>query len=212
MPTIRVAIVEDSAAMRDGLSMILNGSPGFTCTCAAADAEAALDRIPLDPPDVVLMDINLPEMSGVECVRRLKERLPATQIIMLTIEVDSRRVFQSLEAGASGYLVKDLPPAEILESIQEAYRGGAPMSSQVARMVVQSFHRRSSSPAAEENLTPREEEILGLLAKGYRTKEVADKLAITPFTVSWHLRNIYDKFHVRSCAGAVARFLRRRGE
>jgi len=160
----------------------------------------------------VLMDINLPQMSGVECVRQLRQRLPNTRIIMLTIEENSRRVFESLAAGASGYLVKNLPPEEILESIREVHRGGAPMSSQIARMVVDSFHRPSPTESDQEKLTQREEDILSLMAKGYRTKEVAEELGITPFTVSWHLRNIYDKFHVRSSAGAVARFLQRSNE
>lgn len=209
MPDIKVAIVEDHAAMRDGLAMILNGSLGFTCTCAAQNADEALQRIPLNPPDVILMDIHLPGKSGIECVRRLKLLLPATPIVMLTIEEDASRVFQSLEAGASGYLVKNLPPAEILEAIQEVHRGGAPMSSQVARLVVQSFHRRGASRLADENLTRREEEILELISKGYRTKEAAVTLNISGQTVETHLRNVYDKLHVRSRAAAVAKYLQR---
>ena len=209
MPDIKVAIVEDHAAMRDGLAMILNGSPGFTCACATQNAEEALQRISLNPPDVVLMDINLPGKSGIECVRQLKLLLPAMPIIMLTIEENAQRVFQSLEAGASGYLVKNLPPAEILAAIQEAHRGGAPMSSQIARLVVQSFHRRGATCSSSENLTLREEEILGLVSKGYRTKEVAVALEISDQTVETHLRNVYNKLQVRSRAAAVAKFLQR---
>jgi DNA-binding NarL/FixJ family response regulator len=205
--TIRVAIVEDTAAMREGLAAILGGSPGFACVCACASAEEALRQLPPLQPEVVLMDINLPGQSGVECVPQLKARLPEAQIVMLTIETDSRRVFESLAAGATGYLVKNVPPAGILAAIEEVRRGGSPMSSQIARMLVQTFHRQGPASRAEENLTNREQEILRLIAKGYRTKEVAEALAISTLTVETHLRNIYDKLHVRSRAGAVARFL-----
>ena len=190
MPDIKVAVVEDNAAMREGLKLILNGSAGFTCVGAMADAESALRSIPNDPPDVVLMDINLPGKSGIECVWQLKARLPKLQIIMLTIEADSQLVFESLQAGASGYLVKNLPPTEILESIQDAHNGGAPMSSQIARMVVKSFQKRAASVPEKENLTTREAEILGMCARGFRTKEVAEALGISPLTVQTHLRNI----------------------
>lgn len=206
---IRVSLVEDNAAIRDSLAAILNGSPGFAGLHICTTAEEALRKILSEPPDVVLMDINLPGMSGIECVRRLKERLPQLQIIMLTIEEDSRRVFESLEAGANGYLVKHLPPAEILEAIQEIHRGGSPMSSQIARLVVQTFQARGQSRRLEENLTPREEEILTWLTKGYRSKEIADALGIATQTVNVHLRNIYEKLHVRSRAEAVAKFLRK---
>src|SRR5664279_1947708 len=168
--TIRVAIVEDTAAMREGLAAILDGSPGFACVCACASAEEALRQIPPLQPEVVLMDINLPGQSGIECVPQLKARLPEAQIVMLTIEVDSRRVFESLAAGATGYLVKSVPPAGILTAIEEVRRGGSPMSSQIARMLVQSFQRHGPASRAEENLTNREQEILRLIAKGYRSK------------------------------------------
>jgi DNA-binding NarL/FixJ family response regulator len=209
MSNIRVAIVEDNASMREGLAMILNGSPGFECVCACGSAEEALRQLPIQAPDVVLMDINLPRRSGIECVRQITNQLPEMQIVMLTIEEDSRRVFESLEAGASGYLVKNVPPATILAAIEEVRRGGSPMSSQIARMLVQSFHRRGPSKKDEENLTSREEEILKLIAKGYRTKEAADALSISPQTIETHLRNIYAKLHVRSRAAAVARFIQR---
>ena len=203
---IRVAIVEDTPSVREGLETILNTSAGFTCVCACASAEEALQKLPLLKPAVVLMDINLPGQSGIVCVQRLKEQLPNVLIVMLTIEEDSRRVFQSLAAGATGYLVKSVPPAGILAAIEEVHRGGSPMTSQIARMLVQSFQRPApASPG--ENLTPREQEILRLVAKGYRTKEVAEALAISSLTVESHLRNVYDKLHVRSRAGAVARFL-----
>jgi len=155
------------------------------------------------------MDINLPRRSGIDCVRQLRIQSPQVQIIMLTIEEDSDRVFESLAAGATGYLVKNVPPASILDAIQEVHRGGSPMSSQIARMLVQSFHKTRSAVPAREALTDREEEILGLIARGYRSKEVAGELGISVQTVETHLRNIYDKLHVRSRAGAVARFLTR---
>jgi DNA-binding NarL/FixJ family response regulator len=208
MSTIKVALVEDNESVREALAAILNGSPGFHCICACGSAEEALRQIPLTPPDVVLMDINLPRRSGIDCVRQLRAQLPNLQIIMLTIEEDSRRVFESLEAGATGYLVKNVAPAKILAAVEEVHRGGSPMSSQIARMLVQSFHKKASAKP-EEELTPREEEILRLIAKGYRTKEVAEDLKISSQTVETHLRNVYDKLHVRSRAGAVALFLSR---
>jgi DNA-binding NarL/FixJ family response regulator len=203
---IRVAVVEDTILVREALCTILNGSAGFECICACATAEEAMKKIPLARPDVVLMDINLPGRSGIECVRHLKDLDPKLQIVMLTIEENSQRVFESLQAGATGYLVKNVPPSGILAAIQEVHRGGSPMSSQIARMLVQSFHRPSPTARGEGNLTNREEEILRLVAKGYRTKEVAEALSIGSATVETHLRNIYDKLHVRSRAGAVARF------
>jgi len=209
MPHIKVAIVEDNASVREGLATILDASPGFKCVCACGSTEEALRQLSADLPDVVLMDINLPRRSGIDCVRQLRIQLPQVQIIMLTIEEDSDRVFESLAAGATGYLVKNVPPASILDAIQEVHRGGSPMSSQIARMLVQSFHKTRSAVPAREALTDREEEILGLIARGYRSKEVAGELGISVQTVETHLRNIYDKLHVRSRAGAVARFLTR---
>lgn len=209
MPNIKVAIVEDNASVREGLTVILNDSPGFKCICACGSAEEALRQLPAASPDVVLMDINLPRRSGIDCVRQLRGQLPQIQVIMLTIEEDSERVFESLAAGATGYLVKNVPPSTILASIQEVHRGGSPMSSQIARMLVQSFHKAPSTAPTKESLTDREEQILQLVARGYRSKEVADDLGISTQTVETHLRNIYDKLHVRSRAGAVARFLTR---
>lgn len=209
MPDIKVAIVEDNASVREGLAAILNGSPGFQCQCACKNAEEALQKIPLDPPEVVLMDINLPRQSGIACVRDLKARLPDLQIIMLTIEEDNERVFQSLEAGANGYLVKNVPPVKILEAVEEVHRGGSPMSSQIARLLVRFFNQRPPLRQQEENLTPREQEVLHLVAKGYRSKEVAEVLSVSTQTVETHLRNLYSKLHVRSRAEAVAKFLKR---
>lgn len=207
MPDIRVALVEDNASVRDGLAALISGSPGFTCVGACRSAEEALQRLPDLHPEVILMDINLPRLSGIECTRSLKERMPAAHVVMLTIEEDSQRVFESLQAGATGYLVKNTPPARILEAIQEVHRGGSPMSGPIARLIVRSFHRPPPPSQPDARLTPREEEVLQLVARGYRSKEVADALKIGVHTVETHLRNIYERLHVRSRAEAVARFL-----
>ena len=205
--SIKVSLVEDNQSIRQSLGEILDSTLGFRLGDACATGEEALRRLPNNPPDVVLMDINLPRKSGVHCVRELKRCLPRTQFIMLTIEDDSQRVFESLQAGATGYLVKNVPPDRILAAIEEAHRGGSPMSSQIARMLVQAFQAKRPSAERDEELTPRESEILTLLTKGYRSKEVAEELTISVQTVHTHLRNIYEKLHVRSRAEAVARYL-----
>lgn len=206
---IRVAIVEDNETIRESLGLILDGSPGFGCAGAWETAEEAVREIPKRSVDVVLMDINLPKQSGIECVRQLKALLPNLQVIMLTIEDDSRAVFDSLAAGATGYLVKNLPPIQILAAVEEVHRGGSPMSSQIARLLVRKFQETSPQPGAAPALTPRETEVLSLAAKGYRSKEIADELSLSTQTVQTHFRNIYEKLHVRSRTEAVARFLRR---
>jgi DNA-binding NarL/FixJ family response regulator len=166
-----------------------------------------LRGIPEQRPDVVLMDINLPGSSGIECVRRLTERIPKLMVIMLTIEEDARRVFESLRAGATGYLLKNEPMQEILTAIQDVYAGGSPMSSEIARMIVRSFKAPAQAERPLEDLTAREQEILELTAKGFRSKEVGSTLGISQRTVETHLRSIYDKLHVRSRVEAVSRFL-----
>jgi DNA-binding NarL/FixJ family response regulator len=206
---IRVAIVEDNDSIRESLALILDGSPGLRCHGAWRTAEAALENLPRKPADVVLMDINLPGQSGIECVRQLKAMLPKLQIIMLTIEDDSQKVFESLKAGASGYLIKNLPPMQILAAVEEVHRGGSPMSSQIARMLVQQFQQAGRGHDQIAHLTPREEEVLGLAVKGYRSKEIADALSLSTQTVQTHFRNLYEKLHVRSRAQAVARYLGR---
>jgi len=205
--SIKVSIVEDNQSIRQSLAEIMDSTPGFRLGDACATGEEALRRLPNNPADVVLMDINLPRLSGIQCVRDLKRCLPKTQFIMLTIEDDSQRVFESLEAGATGYLVKNVVPEKILSAIEEVNRGGSPMSSQIARMLVQTFQTKRTSGERDEELTPRESEILTLLTRGYRSKEVADELAIGIQTVHTHLRNIYEKLQVRSRAEAVARYL-----
>jgi len=207
--SIQVAIVEDNDSIRDSLALILDGSPGIHCCGKFRSAEEALRKLPQQPADVVLMDINLPGASGIECVRQLKALLPKVQSIMLTIENDSRKVFESLKAGATGYLVKNLPPTQILAAVQEVHRGGSPMSSQIARLLVQQFQQAAPGVVPQPRLTPREKEVLELTTKGYRSKEIADALGLSPQTVETHFRNIYEKLHVRSRAEAVARFLQK---
>ena len=205
--SIRVSIVEDDDEVRQSLAVLLNGSEGFQCISNHRSAEEALEAIPKDPPDVVLMDINLPRLSGVECVRQLKDRVPTLKFLMLTMYEDSNLIFQSLGAGASGYLLKRTPPAKIMEAIQELHEGGAPMSSKIARIVVQHFQDRSAPAPETALLTPRERELLDLLAKGQRYKEIAEQLGISFDTVRAHLRNIYEKLQVRSRTEAVVKYL-----
>jgi DNA-binding NarL/FixJ family response regulator len=205
--SISIAIVEDNAEIRENLSRLIDASIGFRCVGTYASGEDALRRIPHELPDVVLMDIHLPRMSGIECVRQLKGDLPKLQIVMLTVYEDSDKVFAALEAGASGYLLKRTPPEKLLESIREVHQGGAPMSSYIARKVVQSFHRRAAASPERAKLSPREEETLHLVAKGYHNKEIAERLNISIETVRVHLRNIYEKLHVGSRSEAVVKFL-----
>ncbi|MBI5215546.1 MAG: response regulator transcription factor [Ignavibacteriae bacterium] len=206
---ITVALVEDNKEIREGLTVLINGSEGFECVAAYPTAEEALRKIESDDPDVVMMDIQLPGMSGIECVRQLKAKLPKLQIMMQTIYEDDERIFDSLLAGASGYILKKTPPTKFLEAIQDLHNGGSPMSSQIARKVVQSFQKLGTSSKETENLTSREHEILSLLAKGYRYKEIAEMLFISIETVRTHLRNIYEKLQVRSRTEAVLKFLNR---
>ena len=206
---IKVSVVEDVDDIRESLGVLINGSPGFECISSYATARDALKRLPSDKPDVILMDINLPDMSGIDCVRGLKARNPEFQIVMLTMYDDSEQVFSALAAGASGYLLKRTTPSKLLEAINEVVEGGSPMSVQIARMVVQSFHKSGTSSDETANLTPREEEILAHLAKGLRYKEIAGTLFISVETVRSHLRRIYEKLHVRSRTEAVIKYLQK---
>lgn len=210
MPTIRVAIVEDDKRVRGSLAMLIGGTAGYELIASFSDAESAIDHLPNSPPDVILMDVQLPKQSGIDCVRKIKPGLSKTQIIILTVYQDEECVFEALRAGAVGFLRKDTPPAEILEAIQEAHRGGSPMSSSIARMVVAHFHPQNAPYAKPPpvRLSPREEEILQLLVKGYRYKEVADAYSCSIHTVREHLRRIYEKLQVTSSREAVAKYLK----
>ena len=204
---ITVAIVEDNADLRGTLARVINRAEGFKCAGQYGDAESALAGIPNDKPRVVLMDINLPGMNGVECVRKLKQVLPDTLVIMLTAYEDTENIFGSLESGAAGYLLKRSKSAEILEAIREVIGGGSPMTAHIARKVVHSFQTRGASAQPLENLAEREREVLDLLAQGLMYKEIADKLGIGFETVRTYVRRIYEKLQVRSRTEAVAKAL-----
>ncbi len=205
--SIAVAIVEDNPEIRRNLSRYIGGAPGFRCDCACASGEEALRLIPPSPPDVVLMDIQMPGMSGIACTAALKKLLPSVPVMMLTVYEDNDAIFRALEAGASGYLLKRSAPVKLLEAIKELHRGGAPMTSEIARRVIQSFHKTKSDSHPQDKLTAREEEILECLSKGFVTKEIADKLAVSYDTVRYHLKHIYDKLHVHSRTEAVIKYL-----
>jgi DNA-binding NarL/FixJ family response regulator len=204
---IKVAIVEDDDDVRASMESILLRAANCSCTGSYGNAEDALREIPRHRPQVVLMDINLPGMSGVDCVRQLARLVPGVQVIMLTVYDDADSIFKSLAAGASGYLLKPIRAAELLTAVRDANAGGAPMTSNIARKVVQSFKKSGPAPSEAENLAAREMEVLELLAKGYIYKEVADALHISYSTVHTHIERIYHKLHVRSRGQAVAKYL-----
>lgn len=204
---IRISIVEDDDRIRNMFIILLEGAEGFRCVSGYSSAEDALADIPSKKPDIVLMDINLPGMNGIECVKKLKAEEPEIFIVMLTVYEDNDRIFQSLEAGAVGYLLKSTSPSEILEALKDVKNGGAPMSAQIARKVVQSFHKPEDSNKKLEMLTDREQEILSLLASGYMYKEIAEELFVSMDTVKTHIRHIYDKLQVRTRTEAVVKYL-----
>lgn len=204
-----VALVEDDEHIRNSVREWIDSAPGYKCVCVCPDAETALKRIPRHNPDVVLMDIHLPGESGIACTVQLKQILPRVQIIMLTVFRDPKMLFQALKAGACGYLLKRSSPEDILRAIAEVRTGGAPMSGEIARMVVEAFHEPAVEPAAEEELSTREVQILSLLSKGLYNKEIGEQLGITLDTVRAHLRRIYDKLHVRCRVEAAAKYLER---
>jgi len=206
---IRVSIVEDNRGTRESLTELLDRAPALRFVSAHPSGEDALRRIPLEAPDVVLMDINLPKMNGIECVAKLKEQMPKTQVLMLTTYEESDLIFDSLRKGASGYLLKNMPPTELIQAIEQVHVGGAPMSMQIARKVVNHFQQIKKPQSDMEKLTKREHEILALLAKGYLYKEIADQLGITLSTVRAHLHTVYEKLHVQSRTEAVVKFLAR---
>ncbi len=204
---IGVAIVEDDVPAREILAGWIRGADGFRCVGEFDDAETALARLPEEKPSVVLFDINLPGMNGIECVRRLKPRLPDTQFLMVTVYEDANHIFNALSAGASGYLLKQMKRNELLDALKDVHAGGSPMSSHIARKVVQSFRRADTGVAGETvELSPREREVLELLARGYLYKEIAEMLKISVLTVNTYIRRIYEKLHVRSRAQAVAKY------
>jgi DNA-binding NarL/FixJ family response regulator len=206
--SIRVGIVEDNAGVRENWAKLIGAEPGFHCVGACESGEAALKRFPACRPDVVLMDINLPGgMSGIECTARLKDKMPQTQILMVTVYADHEHVFEALKMGASGYLLKCTDPSELMRSIAEVMKGGAPMTGQIARQVIAAFRRPAVSVDSDTRLTPREEEILERLSQGFGNKEIAARLGASVETVRVHVRHIYEKLHVHSRTEAAAKFL-----
>jgi len=205
---IKVAIVEDLRDVREGLSVLINGSPGFRCVATFRTMEEALGRVGDELPDVVLTDIGLPGMSGIEGIGILKVRYPDLLIVALTIYDDEKGIFQALCAGASGYLLKNMPPARLLESLKEVATGGAPMSPEVARQVVKLFREFRPPERAEYRLTSQETQLLKLLVDGHSYKTAAAELGITVRTVAFHLQNVYQKLQVHSKSEAVAKALR----
>ena len=206
---ITVSIVEDNDQLRGTLARVISRAPGFQCLAEYANAEAALEAIPKELPNVVLMDINLPVMNGVECARRLKQLAPEIQVVMLTAYEDTENIFNSLAAGASGYLLKRTTSADLLTAIRDVHKGGSPMTTHIARKVVQSFQKAGDSTQQTENLSPREQEVLDCLSHGFLYKEIAEKLGISYETVHTYIRRIYEKLQVRTRTEAVAKFLRR---
>jgi RNA polymerase sigma factor (sigma-70 family) len=206
---ITVSIVEDNEQLRGTLARVINRAEGFRCVSQYGDAESGLEGIPKDAPEVVLMDINLPGMNGVECVRRLKQLNPKLQVVMLTVYEDTENIFNALAAGAAGYLLKRTKSAELLEAIREVHRGGSPMTTHIARKVTQSFQRAGLSSQPTENLSEREQEVLDCLSQGFLYKEIAEKLGISYETVHTYIRRIYEKLQVRTRTEAVAKFLKR---
>jgi DNA-binding NarL/FixJ family response regulator len=199
--------VEDQKILRENWAKLINGYPDFQCDCLCSSAEEALRVIPALQPDVVLMDIFLPRMSGIECTARLKAQLPKGQIVMLTAADDDEMVFLALEAGADGYLLKQTKPADLRNALLDVLNGGAPITSEIARRIVHYFRQRGKTRDDMLHLAPREKEILGLLAKGYSNKEIADALSLSVETVRSYLKHVYEKMHVRSRAEAVARYM-----
>jgi DNA-binding NarL/FixJ family response regulator len=204
---IKVAIVEDDTFIRQGVSMLLSGTDGFHCVGAFASAEEAIEKIPACLPDVVLMDIHLPTLSGIDCVLRLKPQIPSIQFIMFTVFEDDEKVFRSLAAGASGYLIKKTPPIKLLEAITDIHHGGSPMSGRIARKVLDEFQRLHQHDADLDALSERENAVLSRLSQGSAYKEIARDLNVSIHTVRSHIRHIYEKLHVRSSVAAVKKFL-----
>jgi DNA-binding NarL/FixJ family response regulator len=210
----KVAIVEDNPTLRQYLAELIGSTPGHSCVCACASTEEALVKIPAARPNVVLMDIHLPGESGIACTAQLRQKLPDLQVIMLTVYKDIKVIFQALKAGACGYVLKRSDEKEILQAIAEVRAGGAPMTSEIARMVVRSFMEspKVAGPDRTKDLSDREMQILALLAEGFANKEIAVRLDISNATVRTHLMHIYEKLHVRCRTEAAAKYLRSKSD
>lgn len=204
--SVTVSIIEDDVPAREIIAGWIRRADGFRSVSEHGSAESAMSSLPKEKPGVVLVDINLPGVNGIECVRRLKPILPDTQFVMLTVYEDANHIFNALAVGASGYLLKQTPRNDLLAALKEVHAGGSPMSSNIARKIVQSFRRRETETTESEDLSPREREVLELLARGYLYKEIADAIGIGVSTVNTYIRRIYEKLHVRSRAQAVAKY------
>src|ERR1041385_3129087 len=203
---IKIAIVEDHKPTREGLQKIITLSPGYECVCTCSSAEEALEVLPAQRPEVVLMDIQLPNMSGVECVSQLKALLPSVQVIMVTVYEDPDRIFRALRAGASGYLLKRATPEQVLSAIRDVQQGGAPMSGEIARKVIAYFQNQTTAAADVDKLSAREREVLELVVHGFSNKEIAERLSVTVEAILWHMKHIYTKLHVHSRTEAALKF------
>lgn len=211
MKTILISIVEDIADVRTGLERIINANPSLCCVSAYASAEDALDGLPKLQPDIVIMDVNLPAINGIDCLRRMKRLCPDMRFIMFTINEDSDQVFEALSAGASGYLLKNTPHSEIPTALKELYEGGAPMSAGIAKKIITALHRQASSEPEHFALSLRETEILHFLSKGFLYKEIGQRLGISTGTVRQHIHHIYEKLHVQNRTEALNKFFGRPG-
>ncbi len=203
---IKVGIVEDNKTLREGFETLINRTPGLQCVCTCTTVAEALRKIPKAHPDVVLMDIQLPDKSGVECTAQVKELLPSVHIIIVTVYEDSDRIFQALRAGACGYLLKRAKPERVIAAIQEAQEGGVPMTPEIARKVIGHFREQAAAASEAESLSPREKEVLQLVMHGLANKEIAERLGVTLAAVKWHLQHIYEKLHVHSRTEAAMKF------
>ena len=207
---ITVSIVDDEKELCESIATYVNGAPDFRCLSMYHSGEAALEHLPQDRPDVVLMDIHMTGMNGIECVERLKAKIPQMQIMMLTVYEDTDQIFKALEAGASGYMLKRLTPGKLLEAIRDVYGGGSPMSSSIARKVVASFQRAKRPDEEQAHFTSREQMVLDCFAKGLTYKQTAEHLNISIDTIRTYVRRIYEKLHVQSATEAVAKYMRSR--
>ena len=204
---ITIGIVEDNRDLRSSLKRMVDAAPGYRCVCVCDSAEDALREMPVAKPQVVLMDIHLPNRSGIECTRRLRDLCPATQVLILTVYEDYDSILNALKAGASGYLLKRSLPREILQAITEVKEGGSPMSTQIARKVVASFREPAKNTQVTENsLSEREAEVLSYMTQGHSEKEIADKMHVSVNTIKSHRKHVYQKLHVRSRSEIMLRF------
>lgn len=206
---IKVGIVEDNKTVREGFETLLNRTPGFQCVCTCGTVADALKRIPKAQPDVVLMDIQLPDSTGVECTAKIKELMPAVHIVILTVYEDSERIFRALSAGACGYLLKRAQPEKVIAAVQEAHEGGVPMTPEIARKVIGQFRSQVAEKEQVQSLSEREREVLEHVMHGLGNKAIADRMGVTVAAVKWHLQHIYEKLHVHTRTEAALKFKQR---